>query len=97
MALILAERWAAIAAQALERDAQGRIVLPPNNAVIRFIEDTDGRGDVLGGIDVKVEDKAALLAAAEARGVMVDETQVMIGGVRIEFVAQASEIGRAHV
>ncbi len=84
--LMLAERWAAIAGQELQRDDQGRTVLPLNNASIRFVEESDGRGDGLGGIDVKVEDKAALLAAAEARGVMVDETQVLIGGVRINLV-----------
>ena len=83
---MLAERWAAIAGQELQRDDQGRTVLPLNNASIRFVEESDGRGDGLGGIDVKVEDKAALLAAAEARGVMVDETQVLIGGVRINLV-----------
>jgi hypothetical protein len=84
--LTLAERWAAIAATKLDRDAAGRIIMPLENAVIRFVVDMDGRGEGLGGIDVKVEDKAALLAAAKDRSAMVNEEQVMICGVRFNLV-----------
>ncbi len=84
--VILAERWAAIAATKLDRDAAGRIILRLNNAVIRFVADTDGRGEGLGGIDVKVEDRAALLAAAKERDRLVNEDQVMICGVRFNLV-----------
>jgi hypothetical protein len=83
--LTLAERWAAIAAAKLERDAAGRIIVPLKNGVIRFVVDMDGRGEGLGGIDVKVEDKATLLAAAKDRGAMVNEEQVIICGVRFNL------------
>lgn len=84
--LTMAERWAAIAAARLARDAAGRIILPLENAAIRFVANTDGRGAGLDGIDVKVENKAALLAAANERGAMVKDGQVMIGGVRFNLV-----------
>jgi len=82
----LAGRWSAIAATKLARDDAGRIILPLENANIRFIADTDGRGEGLGGIDVKVQDKSRLLSAAKERGAMIDETQVMICGVRFNLV-----------
>lgn len=83
----LAERWAAIAATTLQQDARGGSVVLLNNAAIRFVEDSDGRGEGLGGIDVRVADKAALLAAADTRGAVTAEDQIMIGGVRFRLVS----------
>ena len=68
----LADRWSKIADLPLRNDARGRIELPLDNAAVRFVEATDGRGEGLGGIDVVVADRQRLLDAAEQRGLRED-------------------------
>lgn len=82
----LAERWARIADIALRKDARGRLELPLDNATIRFVEATDGRGEGLGGIDVAVADRKRLLEAAERRVLRVADDQVTICGTRFYLV-----------
>ena len=82
----LAERWAKIAELPLRNDARGRIELPLDNAAIRFVEATDGRGEGLGGIDVVVADRKRLLEAAEQRGLRKGDDQVEICGTRFYLV-----------
>ena len=78
----MAERWAGIAGIPLKQDDQGRPTLPLENADVRFVEATDGRGDGLGGIDLVVADKQRLLTSAEQRGCKISDDQVNVGGVR---------------
>jgi hypothetical protein len=47
--------------------------------------DRDGRPEGLGGIDVTTADRAAILAAAEARGVRSGDDQVHLCGMRIHL------------
>ncbi len=61
-------------------------VLGIEDAVIRFVEATDGRGDGLGGIDIEVADSTELLKNADDRGLKVSDTQVMLCGVRFNLV-----------
>jgi len=82
----LAERWARIAELPLRNDTRGRLELPLDNASIRFVEATDGRGEGLGGIDVVVADRKRLLDAAEQRGLRVADDQVNICGTRFYLV-----------
>ena len=78
----MAQRWAGIAGIPLQQDAHGRPVLPLENANLRFVEATDGRGDGLGGVDLVVTDIQGLLTAAERRGRRVSDDQVEVCGVR---------------
>ena len=57
-----------------------------NNAAIRFVEVTDGRGEGLGAIDIEASDPQQLLQAAEKRGFKTSETQVIICGTRFNLV-----------
>ncbi|MFC1886402.1 hypothetical protein ACFLZM_05035 [Thermodesulfobacteriota bacterium] len=82
----LAERWSAIAGIKLQRDGAGRLEIPINDAVIRFVEATDGRGEGLGAIDIEAADPTRLLKAADERGLKVSDTQVMICGLRFNLV-----------
>ena len=82
----MAERWADIAGVALKQDVQGRTVFPLENADVRFVEATDGRGDGLCGIDLVVADRRGILSAAERRGCQVTEGQVKVGGVRFYLI-----------
>ena len=78
----MAKRWAAIAGIPLEQDEQGRAFFPLENADVRFVEASDGRGDGLGGIDLVVANRQRLLTAAGRRGCRASDSQVNVGGVR---------------
>ncbi|MBM35701.1 MAG: hypothetical protein CL460_00845 [Acidimicrobiaceae bacterium] len=79
----LATRWAQIAQLDLYSDAAGNPTIDFDNASIRFVEASDGRGDGLGGIDVVCVDRDAVLAGADQRGCVVNEEQVVLGGLRV--------------
>ncbi len=80
----VAARWSEIAEIPLT-DEGGDPVLPLDNASLRFVPCTDGRPEGLGGIDVACADKAAILAAAEARDVVTGDDQVTLCGTRINL------------
>jgi len=82
----LAARWAAICELDVHRDPAGRPAITLDNAALRFVPVTDGRGEGLGGIDVAVTDRAAVLAAAEQRGLRSGDDQVAICGMRLRLV-----------
>ncbi len=81
----LAKRWAGIAGGDLKL-AGAAYELPMANGTIRFVEETDGRGEGLSAIDIQASDKDAVLAAARARGVPVTGDTVELCGVRINLV-----------
>jgi len=83
----LAERWSKIAGVPVRKDARGRIEMPLDNASVRFVEATDGRGEGLSGIDMVVADRATLNSAAERRGVKISGDQLTICGTRFYLVS----------
>ncbi len=77
----LAQKWAAIAGVAADlRHEHPQVVL--ENATLRFVEIRDGRGPGLGGIDLAVTDRAAIMKDARSRNCDVNANQVMICGTR---------------
>lgn len=77
----IAELWGRVTGLPVARDgAELQIAL--NNATLRFVEATDGRGPGLGGIDLAVRDRASVIAAARARGCHVTDDRVDVCGVR---------------
>ena len=82
----LALRWASIAQLPLARDAEGRIAIELENATLRFVEASDGRGEGLGGIDLGAADRAAILTAAEKRDARVGDDRIDLVGMRIGLV-----------
>lgn len=82
----LAERWARILELPLTRDARDHAAIRLDIGTIRFVKDTDGRGEGLGGIDLVAVDRARALAAAKKRECKIDGDTVMIGGVRFGLV-----------
>ncbi|MFT7602146.1 MAG: hypothetical protein ACI8TP_005112 [Acidimicrobiales bacterium] len=82
----LAQRWADMAEIDLGVDAAGNPVVELDNATLRFVEATDGRGEGLGGIDVKANDRGAILDAAKARGCYVSDDEVAVAGLRVYLV-----------
>lgn len=81
----LAQRWAEMAETDLGSDEQGHPTMQLDNATLRFVEATDGRGEGLGGLDVVTNDRDAVLAAAEERGCAVSDEQVMVAGLRVNL------------
>jgi hypothetical protein len=82
----LAQRWADIAEIDLGADADGQPTIGLENATLRFVEETDGRGEGLGGIDVTVTDRDAVLAAAKSRNCYVSDDEVAVAGLRVYLV-----------
>ena len=81
----LAERWSSIAEIPLRKDSQGRLEMPLDNASIRFVEPTDGRGEGLGAIDIVVPERNRVVQAAAQRGRKISDNQINICGVRFNL------------
>jgi hypothetical protein len=77
----LAELWGKVTDLPVERDGSS-LSIALNNATLRFVEATDGRGPGLAGLDLVVADKGHILREAKARGCYVSDEQVDICGVR---------------
>ena len=65
---------------------QGDPSLVLDNATIRFVDATDGRGEGLGGIDLVAVNPAAALAAAARLGLEVDGDVVHVAGLRCRLL-----------
>jgi Glyoxalase-like domain len=86
----VARRWGEITDIAVVADDTGRPTLTLDNATLRFVPVTDGRGEGLGGIDVLVTSADDVRSRAAARGCLAaDAATVMIGGLRINPVGTA--------
>ncbi len=81
----LAELWGKVAGLPVSRDG-ATLHMALNNVVIRFVEATDGRGYGLGGLDLKVANRAHILAAAKERGAYVSDEEVNVCGVRFKLI-----------
>ncbi len=72
----LAQRWA----QVLGREMRDDLTVVINNATLRFVEATDGRGPGLSGVDLIVADKPGILKRAKERRAYVSDTQLTLCG-----------------
>ena len=79
----LAQRWASIAEVYLTEDEDGNPAIPLDNATLRFVEATDGRGEGLGGIDLITEDRDAVIDAAKSRDCYVSDDEIAVAGLRM--------------
>ena len=79
----LARRWSDMAEVDLGVDEAGNPSFEFDNCTVRVVEDTDGRGEGLGGIDVTVENHDVLMAGARARDCVIADDQVAIAGLRV--------------
>lgn len=86
----LARRWAQVLARPATRAGNRPWQVVVGDAVLRFVEARDGRGEGLAGIDLVVADVPVIVAAAAARGCDRsdgDGAAVMVGGVRFSLNA----------
>lgn len=82
----LAARWGEILGDSPVKDANGTAILRLDDAILRFVLATDGRGEGLGGVDLAVADRDAVLAAAAARNRPVSGDVVTVCGTRFRLV-----------
>jgi Glyoxalase-like domain len=82
----LAKRWAEILELPLKNDARGNPAIALDNATLRFVADSDGRGEGLGGVDLAVVDRKRALDGAERRNRRVGDDLIMIAGTRFRLV-----------
>ena len=79
----LAKRWADMAELEVTDDADGNPSFAFENCTVRVVEDTDGRGEGLGGIDVTVVDRERVIEGAKSRNCYVSDEQVDLAGLRV--------------
>jgi hypothetical protein len=83
----LARRWGEILELAVSRTPAGEPALALANATLRFVPDTDGRGEGLAGIDLAAGDRAAdARAAARAAGQLGPDGALGLCGMRVRLV-----------
>jgi len=82
----LAAHWGRILDRPVTARPSGAPEIALDNATLRFIEMADGRGEGLGGVDLKAADPAAILSAAGARGLSSDGDTVIVCGTRFRLV-----------
>jgi hypothetical protein len=81
-----AARWSEIAQIPVTAGPSGAPQLRLDDATVRFIVATDGRGEGLGGLDLRAADRGAVLAAAQERRLARGDGQVQLCGMRINLV-----------
>lgn len=84
--LLLAGKWSQILDVPVSSDKYGNPELSLTNGVIRIVLPKDGRGEGLGGLDIKVENQKKLLSSAQDRGLKISDSQVLICGIRFNLV-----------
>jgi glyoxalase-like protein len=82
----LARRWSDVLDLRLARDASGRSVIDLDDARLRFVDATDGRGEGLAGLDLACADGTRILAAARAARLDVTDGAILACGIRFRCV-----------
>ena len=82
----LARRWSEVTELPRSRDDRSRPLIALDDAGLRFVAATDGRGEGLAGLDLACADKAGVLARARARGLAVEAGMVLACGMRFYLV-----------
>jgi hypothetical protein len=78
----LAQRWSDVLELPVARGAGGRSVIALDDARLAFVPVRDGRGEGLGGLDVRCTDPARAMTAARMAGLPVHDATVVICGTR---------------
>lgn len=76
------DRWSEILQLPAQEVAAGVYQIPIDGESIALLPDTDGRGDSVVGIGMRVVDKEKVLATARGRGLETDAGTVTIAGTR---------------
>lgn len=83
---LAADLWSAVTGSAVDRSGACPVVRL-NNAALRFVPPSDGRGPGLSAVDLQVKDVATVVARARARGLPAGPDRVEVCGVRFHLTA----------
>lgn len=83
----LAARWSDIVERPVNRSASGDAEIVLDVGAIRFVRETDGRGEGLGGIGLHVADHRHIIGAATRHGCRFDGDTVIVCGTRFRLVS----------
>lgn len=81
----LAARWGEVLAVTPQPITDGVTLLPLENAVLRFVLATDGRGEGLGEVDLHVSNRDAIIETAKSRNCPVEGDTVTVCGTRFRL------------
>lgn len=82
----LATTWSGIAEIALEENSAKEAEMQLENARIRFVQERDGRGEGLSGLDVRAVDAERALDAARTARCPVEGRTITVCGTRFRLV-----------
>jgi hypothetical protein len=82
----LATRWSDVFDRSVATNDAGQPEITFDDATVRFVHATDGRGLGLGGLDMQTVDRARVLQAAEKRDCRVSDDLVLVCGVRFRLL-----------
>ena len=82
----LAARWSQVMELPLGRDESGHPVIALDDARLRFVKASDGRGEGLAGLDLACADRAGVMARAKARRLSVTGDTVVACGIRFRLM-----------
>ncbi len=82
----LARRWAEILDRPARETAADRFEIVLDGTRLRFVRDSDGRGEGLAGFDVRAIDRTAALEAARQRGCAVAGDRITVAGIHVDLV-----------
>ncbi len=82
----MAWRWREVLGQPVVKDGDGWRMTLDEGGEVRFVKPADGRGEGLGRFDVAVRDPDAVRAAAQARGKLGADGDVILSGTRVRLV-----------
>jgi hypothetical protein len=78
----VAARWSEVTTVPVEVDDQGHPTLSFDGDAIRFLPDTDGRGNGVAGLELSATDSDRARAAAERRGLLGTDGTITLCGTR---------------
>jgi hypothetical protein len=82
----LAAIWAKVLDRPLQDDASHGPRIALDNATLRFVKDQDGRGPGVGGLTLRPQNRPAIMAEAERRGLKTGDNTFMLCGMRVRLI-----------
>lgn len=81
----MADRWAEVFGKEVSF-GEDCLLITLERGEIRFVEDTNGRGDGVSGVDVRTSNLASILGIAKQEGLDVEGNRVTVCGTDFRFV-----------
>lgn len=81
----MADRWAEVFGREVS-SGEDCLSITLDHGVIRFVKDTNGRGDGVCGVDVRTDKLASILSIANQEGLEIEGNRVTVCGTDFRFV-----------